>query len=91
MRLLESDYGNNNNFLLPATTFALEPVNVRDILQPLLVAESAISEERGIELISDLPTAIPSVTANPQALREVLNNLIDNALKYTPAGGKIEN
>jgi signal transduction histidine kinase len=30
------------------------------------------------------------VLANPTALREVLNNPIDNALKYTPAGGKVE-
>ncbi|MGB6295517.1 MAG: ATP-binding protein, partial [Rivularia sp. (in: cyanobacteria)] len=29
------------------------------------------------------------VKGNPQALREVLSNIVDNALKYTPAGGKI--
>lgn len=90
VRLLESQSGNPNNFLLPATTFTLESIDVRDILQPLLVAESAISEEKNIELTSNFPEQIPSVKANFKALREVLNNLIDNALKYTPSGGKVK-
>jgi signal transduction histidine kinase len=89
-RLLESASNDTNNLLLPATTFTLEAVDVREILQPLLIAEQAISEERGIELTSNLPESIPLVSANLKGLREVLNNLIDNALKYTPAGGKIE-
>jgi signal transduction histidine kinase len=89
-RLLESASHNTNNLLLPSTTFTLEKVDVRDILQPLLIAEQAISEERGIELTSNLSNSIPLVIANVHSLREVLNNLIDNALKYTPTGGKIE-
>ncbi len=32
---------------------------------------------------------MPLVRANVKALQEVLSNIIDNALKYTPAGGKI--
>jgi signal transduction histidine kinase len=38
----------------------------------------------------NLPSNLPLIQANPQALREVLSNILDNALKYTPAGGIIE-
>ena len=36
-----------------------------------------------------IPEDLPLVTANSKALREVLNNLIDNAIKYTPSAGKV--
>ncbi|NES73550.1 MAG: ATP-binding protein, partial [Okeania sp. SIO2D1] len=42
-----------------------------------------------IDLEVDFPENLPIVKANNKALREVLSNIIDNALKYTPAGGNI--
>ena len=54
------------------------------------VAFQAIAEEKGITYNYYLPDDLPNVTADFKALREVLNNLIDNALKYTPSGGKVE-
>ncbi|MFH7024499.1 MAG: ATP-binding protein [Heteroscytonema crispum UTEX LB 1556] len=60
-----------------------------DVLEPLLVSAKAIALERNLQLIVKIPPSLPLVRANPKALREVLTNVIDNALKYTPAGGKI--
>lgn len=73
--------------LLPAST--LETCSVVSILEPLLVSAQAIAEERQLECQANLAHNVPLVKANPTALREVFSNLIDNALKYTPAGGKI--
>jgi signal transduction histidine kinase len=62
---------------------------VADVLKPLLASAIAIAQERNLDLQADIPANLPQVRANPKELREVLSNLIDNALKYTPAGGKI--
>ena len=79
-----------SSFLLPSSTSELDSVDLNQILEPLLNTASAIALERKIELINDLPATIPKVTGDLAALREILNNLIDNALKYTPPGGKVQ-
>jgi signal transduction histidine kinase len=62
---------------------------VVDVLKPLLVSAQAIAQERNLQLLAEIPTQLPPVRANVKALREALSNIIDNALKYTPTGGKI--
>jgi signal transduction histidine kinase len=64
-------------------------LSVADVLEPLLVSAKAIALERNLLLITRIPVNLPLVRANPKALREVLTNIIDNALKYTPPGGRI--
>lgn len=75
--------------LLPGEAQALESIAITTVLEPLLASAEAIAQERNLELQADIPSKLPPVRANVKALREVLSNLIDNALKYTPAGGKI--
>ncbi len=48
---------------------------------------AARAEERGVRFAQDL--AVPTTFADPDALRQVLSNLMDNALRYTPKGGTI--
>ncbi|OKH26226.1 hypothetical protein NIES593_03920 [Hydrococcus rivularis NIES-593] len=75
--------------LLLGNALSLEATEVKDVLEPLLDSARAIAQEKDIHLIADLPSNLPPVQANSKALREVLSNLIDNALKYTPAGGTV--
>lgn len=90
VQLLEADRSPKNNFLLPESSSQLNSVNLRDILESLSLASKTIATEKGIEYSLHLPQNNSNVTADFKALREVLNNLIDNALKYTPSGGKVE-
>ncbi|MGL5806928.1 MAG: GAF domain-containing sensor histidine kinase, partial [Xenococcaceae cyanobacterium] len=88
--LPEANSVSTSNFLLPSSFFESEYLLVVEVLLPLLPSFEAIAQEKQIELISQLPANLSAVRANAKALREIFSNLIDNAIKYTPPGGRVE-
>jgi signal transduction histidine kinase len=48
-----------------------------------------VVEARGIELTVEVAADPPGIQADPDRLTQVLNNLIENALRYTSAGGRV--
>ncbi|HUR76828.1 MAG TPA: HAMP domain-containing sensor histidine kinase [Acidimicrobiales bacterium] len=69
----------------------LEPGKVR--LEPLVASLQSSMEQlaaqNGVALVVRLPRRLPSVWADGVRLREILSNLVDNAIKYTPRGGEV--
>lgn len=48
-----------------------------------------LAEQGGLTLVNELPANFPSIEADPVRMEQVFSNLIDNAIKFTPAGGTI--
>ncbi len=76
--------------LPPSQSLPLEKVNLSEVIKPILESTRAIAQEKEIQLKADITPQLPPIQANAKALQEVLNNLLDNAIKYTPKHGKIE-
>ena len=79
----------NHSPLLPTPQLRLAPISIREVLTPLIRSQSVIAEERKITLSAEIPDKLALIIANAKALTEVLSNLIDNALKYTPEQGLV--
>ena len=48
-----------------------------------------IAREKGISLVTDVAPDLPTLAGDGDRLAQVLTNLVDNALKHTPAGGMV--
>jgi two-component system OmpR family sensor kinase len=52
--------------------------------------KSTLAEEKCIDLGAEISGPVPSVKGHADSLCIMLNNLVDNAIRYTPSGGKID-
>ncbi len=63
-------------------------IRLRKVIQKIIEIYTFVAEEKAIQLSLSVSPDL-SVTADPTRLGQALANLIDNAIKYTPPGGRI--
>ncbi len=69
--------------------FKREPVRLQDVVERTVAALSPLADKKEHRLVVDVPTDLPTVRGDEDRLVQVLTNLVDNAVKYTPPRGTI--
>ena len=65
------------------------PVPLREAMERAERLFAAKAAEKNVSIHAEAPEGLPEVNADPVRLDEVLNNLVSNAVKHSPAGGKV--
>lgn len=66
----------------------LQETDIRLLVDDVVELYELIAQEKGISIAHDLPEPL-AVRVDPARMRQVFANLLDNAIKYTPAGGLV--
>jgi signal transduction histidine kinase/HAMP domain-containing protein len=66
-----------------------KPETAESLLRTAVNAIRPRAEDKGVQIVLDVPVDLPAVMADASRIGTALRNLLDNALTYTSAGGQI--
>jgi signal transduction histidine kinase len=89
MNVLISDLLDVASIELGNLSIGREKVAIKEVLEHTVETFEQRARERGIIVEHDLSGVLPSVIGDSGRLAQVLSNLLANALKFTPKGGRI--
>ncbi|WP_322800712.1 sensor histidine kinase [Thermoflexus sp.] len=66
-----------------------EMVDLKRLIEETVDGIALQAAEKGLHLEVEVPAELPPILADPTRIRQVLMNLLTNAVRYTPSGGQI--
>src|SRR5581483_11357231 len=70
-------------------TVSLEPTDIVAVVSELVGTAAASAEKNGHRFVADVPAELPLARADPVKLHDVLDQLVSNAIKFSPNGGTV--
>ncbi|MDT8900144.1 sensor histidine kinase [Anaeroselena agilis] len=70
-------------------TLEIEPLSLAEVADNVVTMLKQRSEEKGVELVGNISHDLPNIIGDGDRLTQVVLILLDNALKFTPSGGRI--
>ena len=64
-------------------------ISLQPLCREIITQFDSRLKQKSMTFVSDIPQDIPQVYADEELIRQLIGNLIDNAIKYTPKQGKI--
>lgn len=71
------------------TNFSFMPLDLRELLQLALTTVELEAKQKGVRLNFSPKKKLPSILADMDLLAQAFQNILDNAVRYTPKGGQI--
>jgi signal transduction histidine kinase len=72
------------------TYIAQEPVNMSEVINETLTILQPQATERQISIALQVPETLPTLIGDPVRLKQVMVNLVSNAVKYNREGGRVD-
>jgi signal transduction histidine kinase len=72
-----------------ALNLELQEVSVRDVLSDAVATAQPAAAAKGVTVVGEQPRGAPRVSASVPELNRVMGNLVSNAVRHTPAGGRV--
>ncbi len=89
LRRLVGDLGTLTQVENNTLGILLQPVQPQDLLQSVFHTYQPIAARQGVSLQLEVPSACPPIQVDEGRMLQVVKNLVENALRYTPPNGKI--
>lgn len=72
------------------TEFTLSRTDVNNLLRDICQRSSTIARQKDISIVQMLNDQVPQILADRDDLQRALSNLVENAIYYTPKGGRVQ-